>query len=230
MKYKNLFIDLDDTLWAFSENSRETFKEMYDKHRFDRYFDSFDSYFDIYTTRNVELWELYTYDKITREQLNSERFAYPLRSVGVEDAQLLKDFREDYFEALPLKSKLMPHAKEVLEYLTGKYHLYIISNGFRELQRRKMESSGIDGYFKKIILSEDIGVMKPNPQIFYYALSATQSEIRNSLMIGDNWNADITGAREAGMDQMFYNVYKKDDFPFYPTYLIEDLREITAIL
>lgn len=90
----------------------------------------------------------------------------------------------------------MPHAKEVLEYLAPKYNLYILSNGFRELQSCKMRSAGVDTYFKKVILSEDIGVLKPRPEIFHFALSATQSELRESLMIGDSWEADIAGAHE----------------------------------
>ena len=92
----------------------------------------------------------------------------------------------------------MPHAREVLEYLAPRYNLYVLSNGFRELQVRKMESAGVEHFFKKVILSEDIGVLKPSPTIFHFALSATQSELRESLMIGDNWDADITGSLPCG--------------------------------
>ena len=124
----------------------------------------------------------------------------------------------------------MPHAKEVLEYLVSRYNLFILSNGFHELQSRKMHSAGIDHYFKKVILSDDIGLLKPAPQLFYFALSATQSELRDSLMIGDSWEADMVGANGVGMHHAFYNVSGRTEFPFKPTYLLKDLKELMQIL
>lgn len=231
MKYKNIFFDLDDTLWAFSENSYDTFKEMYDKHGFGKYFYSFEHYYLLYLKKNEEAWELYGKGEINKQELNRIRFLYPLQIVGVENCEeLARAFSEDYFRVIPTKEKLMPQAKEILEYLQPKYNLYILSNGFRELQSRKMHASGIDQYFKKVILSEDLGVMKPSPQIFHFALSATQSELRESIMVGDNWKADITGANNAGMHQIFYNFTKQTNFSFRPTYIIESLSEIKDIL
>lgn len=228
--YKNIFFDLDDTLWAFSKNARTTFEEVYQKYNFDAYFDSFSHYYSLYERRNTELWEEYANGKVTKGELNELRFFYPLQAVGVNDLELSKRFSDDFFAIVPTKSMLMPGAKEVLEYLSPQYSLYIISNGFRELQAQKMKSSGIDRYFKKVILSEDIGVMKPYPEIFHFALSATQSELRNSIMIGDNWNADIIGAEGVGMDHIFYNVEKRMDFPFQATHVIDELNELLSIL
>lgn len=229
-KYKNIFFDLDDTLWAFSENSRDTFEEVYMKHNFDTYFDSFAHYYVLYQKRNLELWEEYAEGKVTKDELNELRFFYPLQIVGVDDLNLSRQFSKDFFAIVPTKEKLMPYAKEILEYLKPKYNLYIISNGFRELQANKMKSSGIDGYFKKIVLSEDIGVMKPYPEIFHFALSATQSELRESIMIGDNWKADIMGAKGVGMDQVFYNIDKRTKFPFLPNHIVDELEELKGIL
>jgi len=229
-KYKNIFFDLDDTLWAFSDNSRDTFEEVYQKYNFDVYFDSFEHYYTLYQTRNLELWEEYAEGKVTKEELNEQRFLYPLQAVGIDNQELSKQFSTDFFALVPTKEKLMPHAKEILEYLRPKYNLYIISNGFRELQSKKMEASGIDHYFKKIVLSEDIGVMKPYPEIFHFALSATQSELRDSIMIGDNWKADVTGAKGVKMDQVFYNVEQRTEFPFQATHVIDGLEEIERIL
>lgn len=229
-KYRNIFFDLDDTLWAFSENSRNTFEEVYQKHNFGLYFDSFEHYYRLYQTRNLELWAEYTARKITKEELNDRRFFYPLQAVGVDDPNLSKEFSTDFFSLVSTKEKLMPYAKETLEYLKPKYNLYILSNGFRELQGLKMKASGIDGYFKKIILSEDIGVMKPYPEIFHFALSATQSELRESLMIGDSWDADITGAHSVGMHQAFYDITGRSTLPFLPTYRIYSLNELMGIL
>ena len=212
MKYRNLFFDLDDTIWAFSRNARDTFEEVYRKYSFERYFDSFDHYYTIYQQRNTELWIEYGEGKITKDELNRQRFSYPLQAVGVEDETLAEKFSEDFFAIIPTKSGLMPYAKEVLEYLAPKYNLYILSNGFRELQSRKMRSAGVDIYFKKVILSED------------------QSELRESLMIGDSWEADITGAHGIGMHQAFYNVTGRTSFPFQPTYHIYSLKDLIDLL
>lgn len=93
-----------------------------------------------------------------------------------------------------------------------------------------MRSAGVDKFFKKVVLSEDIGVHKPFPEIFYFAMSATQSELHTSLMIGDNWKNDVAGAKDAGLGQIFYNVNKTTKFPFQPTGIIEDWNEIGKIL
>ena len=151
-QYKNLFFDLDDTLWAFSLNARDTFEEMYQKYDYDRFFRSF---------QHVELWEEYGRGQVSKEELNRQRFLYPLEAVGARDAALAEAFSDDFFSVIPTKSRLMPHAYEVLEYLAEKYNLYILSNGFQELQCHKMRSAGIDRFFKKIVLSDDIGVLKP---------------------------------------------------------------------
>ena len=230
MKYKNLFFDLDDTLWAFSLNARDTYEEMYWKYEYNRFFDSFEHYYSLYHHRNLELWAEYADGKVTKEELNRQRYLYPLKAVGICDSALAKAYEKDALAAIPTKSKLMPHAREVLEYLSSKYNLYILSNGFKELQSHKMHSSGIDKYFKKIVLSDDIGVLKPWPEIFYFALSATQSELKDSLMIGDSWENDIAGAAGVGMHQVFYNLSGRMDLPFMPTYQISDLKELLDLL
>lgn len=230
MQYKNIFFDLDDTLWAFSINARDTFEEMYHKHGYDSFFESFQHFYTLYEQRNVELWKEYADGKVTKDELNRQRFLYPLQAVGVADEQLARLFAYDFFAVIPTKSRLMPHAHEVLEYLSARYNLYILSNGFQELQCHKMVSSGISHFFKKVVLSDDIGVLKPHSEIFHFAMSATQSTYSDSLMIGDSWTNDIAGAKEVGMHQVFYNVEGRSDFPFKPTYLITDLRELMEML
>lgn len=228
--YKSLFIDLDDTLWAFSENARDSFMETYDKYGLERYFNSFDHFYEIYKKRNLELWKEYGDKKITKEELNRQRFLYPLQAVGVNDEELAKAYSDNFFQLIPTKSKLMPYAKEALEYLSNRYRLYILSNGFRELQSQKMKSAGIYHYFQKIILSEDIGVHKPYLEIFYFALSATQSELKDSLMIGDSWEADISGAKRAGMHQAYYDILNRKNLEFQPNYHIYSWNYIKNIL
>ena len=228
--YRNLFFDLDDTLWAFSRNARDTFAEVYRRHSYDRFFDSFDHFYTLYQQRNHQLWEEYADGLVTKEELNRQRFLYPLQQVGHADAQLAQTFAADFFERIPTCSGLMPHAREVLEYLQGRYRLYILSNGFEELQCRKMRSAGIDGYFHQVILSDHLGVLKPHPQLFHFALSATQSQLSESLMIGDSWANDVAGAAGVGMHQVYYNVSGLTPLPFRPTYEITDLRQLMEIL
>ena len=150
--------------------------------------------------------------------------------MGVDDPELVHAYMKAFFRIIPTKQKLMPHARDVLEYLNGKYRLYILSNGFRELQSRKLASAGIEGYFRKVILSEDLKVNKPRAEIFYFALSATQSELRESLMIGDSFDTDIVGARGVGMDQVFYNHRHRTELPFRPTYEVASLTELFDLL
>lgn len=226
MKYKNIFFDLDDTLWAFSENAQDTFEEMYIKYSYNRYFDSFVHFYSLYQQRNKELWVLYGDGKITKEELNKARFFHPLQAVGVDNEKLAENFSKDFFSVIPTRKKLMPYAIEILEYLVPKYNLYILSNGFRELQDRKMRSSGIDGYFKKVILSEDLGIMKPYPAIFNFALSATQSELNESIMIGDSWEADIIGANGIGMDCIYYDFKKEGAKGTCARHVVTDLAEL----
>ncbi|WP_302525854.1 YjjG family noncanonical pyrimidine nucleotidase [Phocaeicola barnesiae] len=231
MEYRSIFIDLDDTLWAFTENARDTFEDMYHQYRFERYFQSFDHFMELYVPKNLELWDLYGRHEISKDELNARRFSYPLLQVGVDDPALVKAYSDGFFAAIPYKRKLMPHAMEALEYLSGKYRLYILSNGFRELQEQKMRSAGILHYFRKIVLSEDIGAHKPFPAIFNFAMSATQSEFRTSLMIGDNWKNDVAGARDVGMGQGYYCPDAEPSvLDFQPTFLLRDWEEIEKVL
>lgn len=227
--YKNLFFDLDDTLWAFSENARDAFGEVYESFHFERYFDSFEHFYSIYNGRNQQLWVDYGDGKITKEQLNQERFLYPLRQVGVDNPRLAAEYSALFFQIIPTKEKLMPHAKEVLDYLASRYRLYILSRLSANCMSRKAIGR-IDSYFRRVVLSEDLLINKPHAELFYFALSSTQSELKESLMIGDSWDADIVGAEGVGMHQVFYNVSKRTSFPFKPTYSIEDLKELITFL
>ncbi|WP_335645257.1 HAD family hydrolase [Phocaeicola dorei] len=148
--YRSIFIDLDDTVWAFTENARDTFQDMYDKYHFDRYFSFFFLIFIPCTVgRMRSWWNEYGAGRITKDELNEQRFSYPLLQVGVTDKALVKAYSDNFFDDIIYKKKLMPHVREALEYLASSYNLYILSNGFRELQEQKMRSAGVEGYFKK---------------------------------------------------------------------------------
>lgn len=233
-RYTTLFIDLDNTLYDFSGNSREAYSIVYTLLGYERWFDSFEHYYTIYEEYNLQLWALYAEGKITKERLNAERYAHPLRVVGVPDADAVSArFWDEAMKRLPLGQRLMPYAREVLEYLRPRYKLYILSNGFTELQARKMRSAGIDHYFDGVVLSEDIGVNKPNPAIFEHALRVADVSAAEALMIGDNFEVDIEGAQRVGVDQVYYDVahLSLDEKHYHPpTYTIGSLLELKDIL
>ena len=230
VKYRNLFIDLDDTVYDFSAASRESFLETYELLHYERYFDSFEHYLSIYEPHNLELWRIYGEGKITKEELNKRRYSYPLECVGIHDQELADTFCKEALSRIPTKGPLMPGAIELLEYLRPKYRMFILSNGFKELQSRKMHAAGIDKYFDELILSEDLGVNKPNRELYDYALQKTGSTLEESLMIGDMFETDITGAANIGMEQIYYNPKGKQGHPFVPTYEVRHLLEIKEIL
>lgn len=232
-RYDVLFIDLDDTLYDFSANSMSAYREVYALMNYDRWFRDFDHYYEIYWERNRQLWVLYADNKITKDELNAERYTHPLRVMGVPDADAIgARFWAESMKRLPLGTRLMPYTREVLEYLKPRYRIYILSNGFSELQSRKMQSSGIEHYFDGVVLSEDIGVNKPHREIFEYALRVAGVTADRALMIGDNYEVDIKGACGAGIDQVYYNVAgaEIDDKTLKPTYTIESLLELKDIV
>ena len=229
-KYNNLFIDLDDTIYDFSAASEESFRETYDLLQYCRFFDSFEHYMSIYKPHNLELWRIYGEGKITKEELNRRRYSYPLEVVGIDNPELAATFCREALSRIPTKGPLMPGAIELLEYLRPKYRMFILSNGFKELQSRKMQAAGIDKYFDRLILSEDIGVNKPNRELYDYALQETGSKLEESLMIGDMFDTDIVGASNIGMEQIYYNPKEKQGHPFAPTYEVKHLLQIKEIL
>ena len=228
--YKNLFIDLDDTLLDTAQNNRECLEEMYADYHWDRYYASFEAFYSIYMPHNLDLWAQYRNGEIDRNTLIVERFRYVLSPLGIEDKRDVLAVNRNFLRRTTYKKRTLPGAHELMEYLHGHYRTFILSNGFRELQYRKMCSAGIENYFRKVVLSDDIGILKPHIEIFHFAMSATQSELQESLMIGDNWENDIVGARNAGMHQVYYHPTADTSLPFHPTYHISDLQELTTFL
>lgn len=229
--YQYVFLDLDDTIWDFHANARLSLQDMFVDRQLDRYFSDFDEFFRIYAKRNIELWEAYGKGEIEKEFLMAERFRYPLAKMGVDDAELAEQIGIQYLDILPTKTALMPYAVEMLEYLYRKYPLTIISNGFTEVQYKKLKSSNIEHYFKHIVLSESAGALKPDKQIFEYALKLNNATAKESVMIGDSYEADIKGAQNAGIDQIYFPLQPiaMDQKPTC-TYLINSLKEIEALL
>ena len=229
-KYNTLFIDLDDTLFDFSAASREAFRETYELLGYGRFFDSFDQWLGIYEPRNKELWQEYNAGKINKAQLNKIRYSYPLEAVGCPNEELGARFGTEALSRIPHKNMLLPGAIELLEYLSPKYEMFILSNGFMELQSQKMATTGLTKYFKRVILSEEIGVNKPHPELFEYALEVSGAQKNSTLMIGDAFESDIIGAANAGLDQMFLNRVGEKELSFRPTFEVSELCEIQKYL
>ena len=212
MRYKNLFFDLDDTLWDTCHNNRECLKELYADYHFDRHYASFEAFYDFYMPHNLDL------------------FLYVLRPLGIESRQAALDINRDFLERTATKSRLISGAADLLRYLRPSYRIFILSNGFREVQSRKLASAGIDSFFQRIILSEDARVQKPHKAIFDYALQNTNSRRSESIMIGDSWEADISGAYHAGIDQIWFNPQNEPSRDFIPTFTVQTLEAIKKIL
>lgn len=204
-----VFIDLDDTLWSFSENSAVSLAYTYDKFDLKRWCESYDQFHDIYLVKNAELWDLYHHGKVEKDFLLLERFAYVLRTVGYDGDNLealCAEMNEEYLYFLSLQKILKPGARELLVYLNERgYDVNVLSNGFKGTQERKMRSSGITELIHYLALSDDCGFTKPMPEIFDYAMRLTGAEAASTVMIGDNYDADICGAKAAGWRTIYYN-------------------------
>jgi HAD superfamily (subfamily IA) hydrolase, TIGR02254 len=229
MKYKNLFIDLDDTLWDTFHNNKECLEELFVDYKWDQHFASFEAFFSIYMPNNLKLWEQYRNGEINRQTLILERFAFFLRPIGLKEKDDILKINGDFLRLTGTKTKLIDGAIDLLEYLHPHYNLYILSNGFRELQNSKLGNSGLGKYIKKSILSEDAGIQKPHKEIFDFALKNTNSRRTESLMIGDSMEADIKGAHNAKIDQIWFNP-KKEESILKPTFTVTSLSEIKKIL
>ncbi len=230
MKYKNLFIDLDDTLWDTYHNNKKCLEEVYDDYQFERYYASFEAFYNYYMPNNLRLWELYRNHKINRQTLIIERFLHVLRYTGINDVDAALSLNNDFLQRTTTKTKLIPGTIELLEYLRPSYRMFILSNGFREVQFKKLYNSGLAPYFERMILSEDANIQKPHKEIFDFALKNTNSRRGETLMIGDSWDADIMGAYNAKMDQMWFNPEKLPSKNISPTFIVHSLLDIKNFL
>jgi len=228
-QYTHIFFDLDRTIWNFDENAMETFHDIYAKYQLEVIFQNFDNFYLTYVKHNDELWKLYREGKIEKSLLSYKRFAVTLEEFGIDNEELAKKIAHDYITISPTKKRLFPFAHETLAYLHKKYKMYIITNGFNEVQFTKLENSKLDKYFSNVFTSEDAGAQKPNPIIFEKALSDAKAAKEYSLMIGDDLEADILGAKNIGLDQIFFNPGKKEHSEDI-THEIYNLKELQEIL
>jgi len=204
MKYTHLFFDLDNTLWDFNANSYDALYLALKKMDLLEKIGAYDSYFSIYHKVNERLWDLYKDNKITKNVLRGLRFEESLELNNTPMPGIGDALNDVYLEEMPKQLKLVPGALVVLDFLHHRYRMSIITNGFREVQGDKLLQSGLKKYFDKVFISEEVGAQKPHRKIFEHAVKSMNALKKKSLMIGDSWDADIIGARQFGMDQVYY--------------------------
>jgi len=217
MKFTNktdIFFDLDHTLWDFERNSALTFEVIFRKHSINV---DLELFLQHYVPVNMKYWALYREDKIDHLTLRYKRLkeVFDLVPYAVQDAEI-NLISEEYIKYLPTFNHLFDGAIDVLDYLKSKYNLHIITNGFQEVQNGKLKNANIEHYFTTVTNSEMAGFKKPNPKIFEFALQLAKAEKATSLMVGDSLEADMEGAKNIGLDALFFNETKTNaphDFP-----------------
>lgn len=227
--YKHVFFDLDRTLWDFDQNMVDALRDLFFDYNLDSYFPDVTTFINCFTKHNDYLWEKYRLGELKKDVLRFKRFELTLRDYGVHEILLAKKMGEEYIRITPTKTALVPHTREVLDYLSKKYKLHIISNGFNEVQFPKLDKCHISKYFEKVITSESSGYHKPCPEAFGYSLSSANAKKEESIMIGDDLEIDILGAKKFGIDQVYFNANKLEH-KAKPTYEIQSLLELTKIL
>jgi len=223
---KHIFFDLDHTIWDFDKNAQETLTELYHQYELGQLgLNSCETFIETYTENNHFLWAEYHMGRITKDTLRAERFHKTFIQLGIAPENVPHQFEDDYVNRSPMKTNLFEGSEKVLAYLQKKYTLHLISNGFKETTLIKMERCNLNPYFTNVIISEDVGVNKPDPAIFEYALQKAGASKEESIMIGDSLEADIRGAQDYGIKAIYFNPLNKEQ-PADVTWQITHLEEL----
>ncbi|HNQ69586.1 MAG TPA: YjjG family noncanonical pyrimidine nucleotidase [Bacteroidales bacterium] len=228
MTYKNVFIDLDRTLWDFETNSKETLNEIFFNYDINKYCE-FSKFYKTYRNINDDLWGKYRSNQITKEILSWKRFYLTNISFGYDDENVALKMGKDYISNSPYKTKLFPNTHEILKHLSERYNLYLITNGFKEVQYLKIKNCDIEKYFKKIFTSEEVGFSKPHIKYFEYVLESTCSTPKDSIVIGDDLEVDVKGAKQLNIDTIWFKNGDENQ-EGQSKYIIKSLQEIIEIL
>lgn len=230
MKIQHIFFDLDNTLWDHRRNAYLTIQNLFSKNDIQQVYEiDFEDFHSKYHDINENLWEKLRDGIIDKEYLRTYRFYDTFRYFGVDNKELSDYFENNFLDNILHFNELVSGAQEILKYLKDKnYTLHIISNGFQEITERKCVLSGIAPYFQTITSADSVGKRKPNPEIFDYSLRTSGAKLEESIMIGDDWIADVQGAQNVGMDVIFFDIF--DEYPNSEIKLIRHLKEIENYL
>ena len=230
MKIQHIFFDLDNTLWDHRKNAYLTLKEIFKREDTEKFNIGFEEFHTEYFTINEKLWAQIRDGEIDKEYLRKHRFYDAFLFFGVDDFELSQVFEHQFLDEILNYNDLVPGAFEILEYLSAKnYDLHILSNGFQEVTHKKCELSGIKNYFKTITSADEINIRKPHPEVYDYALKKANAQKENSIMIGDDWIADVEGGKAFGLEVVFLDVFN-DNYEAENVKVIKKLKELETIL
>lgn len=205
-KYRHIFFDLDHTLWDFEKNSTEALNELLVRHELEsKGVPNLESFLLRFEEVNQKLWSDYNKNKINRDTIRTQRFLEILTSFSIHDKILINQLSDEYLMLCPTKPHVFPYAFDSLDYLKENYQLHILTNGFNDVQYIKLEKSKLLPYFSTVVTSDSSGYKKPMASIFKFAIDKAEANIWESIMVGDNLQADIIGAKNFGMDQIYFN-------------------------
>lgn len=206
---EHIYFDLDHTLWDFDKNSALAFEQMFSRRKISIKIEDF---LEVYMPVNYKYWELYRDNQVSKEDLRIGRLKDSFELLKMEtSAGIIEELSIEYIEFLPENNHLLDGSIEILSYLEATYKLHIITNGFKEVQYKKLYNSGISKYFTTVTTSEEAGVKKPHSLIFETALNKAGALPSKSLMIGDNLIADVKGAQDFGMSTIYFDYYRKKE-------------------
>lgn len=231
--YKAIFLDWDDTIGDWTTAEHKALQDIYADYHLNQLYPAFEDYLNAYKPYNLELWGMYGRGEVSKDKLHFERFYRPIENLPLTGDGLRVMAHEMGTEFLRLTNKyfrLLPDAGKVVKYLAAKYPLTIISNGFKEVQYYKFEHSGLAPYFAHTLISEEVGVNKPQPEIFRIALQRNGIAAEEAVMIGDSYTSDIAGAKAAGIDQIWV---KNDRVPLAEetaTYIVPKIIDVMKIV
>ncbi len=229
-RYRHLLFDLDHTLWDFDKNAAETLSELYATHQLAKLGNfSVQQFCEAFVTVNRFLWKQHDQGTYDQQRLRSERFSLVLTQLGVATDLIPPKLADDYLRICPTKPHVMPHTLATLDYLRQHYQLHVLTNGFAAVQAIKLRSGGLTDYFVEVVSSDTTGHCKPHRAVFDYLLDRIGATHQECLMIGDNLETDVRGAREAGIDQVFYNPMRTEHREAV-TYEVACLSELRSIL
>ena len=225
--YRALFFDADDTIFDYQKAEHEAFRSTAEA--FDLG-DRLDEAHALYRKHNDAVWSALEKGDITQDELKVERFRRMLHDLGVDEDRA-PEMSAYYVDRLSEQTYLMPGAEQLIRDAAHRYLLVLVTNGLTRVQRRRFSAAPVTRYFRKILISEEVGTAKPDPAIFSAAFQDFDITPSDVLFIGDSSSSDMAAAHSAGMDFCWLNL-KDQEVPeeYQPSYIISRLDELRPIL